>query len=59
MTGNQTGPLLTPANEIMMPTVLKQAGHEPWFYWYVTALSAVALVTAVTMRDLKTRGTLD
>ena len=37
----------------------KQAGHEPWFYWYVTALSAVALVTAVTMRDLKTRGTLD
>ena len=27
MTGNQTGPLLTPANEIMMPTVLKQAGY--------------------------------
>ena len=27
MTSNQTGPRLTPANEIMMPTVLKQAGY--------------------------------
>ena len=27
MTSNQTGPRLTPTNEIMMPTVLKQAGY--------------------------------
>lgn len=31
MTGNETGPLLKPANEVMMPTVLKPAG-------YVTAM---------------------
>ncbi|HTK34385.1 MAG TPA: MFS family transporter [Caulobacteraceae bacterium] len=37
----------------------KQAGHEPWFYWYVTAMSAVALATALSMRDLKRHGTLD
>jgi len=36
----------------------KQAGHEPWFYWYVTAMSALALITAVAMRDLKEHGTL-
>lgn len=28
----------------------KQAGHEGWFAWYVTALSALALVTALVMR---------
>jgi MHS family alpha-ketoglutarate permease-like MFS transporter len=29
----------------------KQAGHENWFYWYVTGCMAVALVTALLMRD--------
>ena len=28
----------------------KKAGHEPWFYWYMTAAFAVALVAALTMR---------
>jgi MHS family alpha-ketoglutarate permease-like MFS transporter len=37
----------------------KQAGHEPWFYWYVTGLCAVSLVTALTMRDLRRHGTLN
>ncbi len=30
---------------------LKQAGHEPAFYWYVTAVSSVSLVTALLMRN--------
>src|SRR5206468_1913845 len=34
---------------------LKQAGHEPWFYWYVSGCMAVALLTGLLMRDtLKT-----
>jgi len=28
----------------------KKAGHEPWFYWYMTAAFAIALVAALTMR---------
>jgi MHS family alpha-ketoglutarate permease-like MFS transporter len=32
---------------------LKDAGHERWFYWYVTAIIAVSLVTYVRMRDTK------
>ena len=36
----------------------KQAGHESGFYWYVTAVSTVALVTALSMRDLRRHGTL-
>ena len=32
----------------------KQAGHESWFYWYVTAVCLLSFVTAVLMRD--TRG---
>jgi hypothetical protein len=28
---------------------LKKTGHEPFFYWYVTALAAVALLTALTL----------
>ena len=28
----------------------KQAGHETGFYWYVTAISAVSLLTAIVMR---------
>jgi MHS family alpha-ketoglutarate permease-like MFS transporter len=31
---------------------LKQAGHESWFYWYVSACMGVALITAVSMRDM-------
>lgn len=31
----------------------KQAGHEDWFYWYVTALIAVSLLVYATMRDTK------
>src|ERR1041385_4317307 len=30
---------------------LKQAGHEPWFYWYVSGCMAVAMITALLMRD--------
>jgi len=30
---------------------LKQAGHESWFYWYVSGCMAIALFTALTMRD--------
>jgi len=37
----------------------KQAGHESWFYWYVTIMSAIALVTALSMRDLRKHGTLE
>jgi MHS family alpha-ketoglutarate permease-like MFS transporter len=37
----------------------KQAGSESWFYWYVTGMSALALVTALAMRDLSRHGTLD
>jgi MHS family alpha-ketoglutarate permease-like MFS transporter len=33
-------------------------GHESGFYWYVTALFAVALVTALLMRDTARHGTL-
>jgi MHS family alpha-ketoglutarate permease-like MFS transporter len=30
---------------------LKQAGLESWFYWYLTALLALFLFTAICMRD--------
>jgi MFS transporter, MHS family, alpha-ketoglutarate permease len=30
---------------------LKQAGHENWFYWYVSACMGIALITALVMRD--------
>jgi MHS family alpha-ketoglutarate permease-like MFS transporter len=30
----------------------KAAGHESWFYWYVTAMSGVALVAAVSLGRL-------
>lgn len=32
---------------------LKQAGHESWFYWYVTGFMVLALLTAVFMRDTR------
>jgi MHS family alpha-ketoglutarate permease-like MFS transporter len=30
---------------------LKDRGHEPWFYWYVSVCMAVAFITGLTMRD--------
>jgi MHS family alpha-ketoglutarate permease-like MFS transporter len=33
----------------------KQAGRESWFFWYVAAGCAVALVFAVVMRDTRAR----
>ena len=32
---------------------LKKIGYEPMFYWYVTAMAVVALLTAITMPDMK------
>jgi metabolite-proton symporter len=37
----------------------KQAGHEPYFYWYVTAICAVSLVTALTLKDSRKDNVLD
>ncbi|OYX36479.1 MAG: alpha-ketoglutarate permease [Caulobacterales bacterium 32-69-10] len=37
----------------------KQAGHEQWFYWYVTGMCALALAVTLSMRDLRKHGTLD
>ena len=31
----------------------KDAGHESWFYWYVTALTFLSLLVYVFMRDTK------
>ena len=31
----------------------KSAGHESWFYWYITGICAVSLVTALLMRDTR------
>ena len=31
----------------------KAAGHESWFYWYVTALTFLSLLVYVLMRDTK------
>src|SRR5262249_9600579 len=38
---------------------LKQLGHESWFYWYVSACAAVALVTAILMHDTKASTYID
>jgi MHS family alpha-ketoglutarate permease-like MFS transporter len=32
---------------------LKQIGHEPWFYWYVTACISCSLVVYITTPDTK------
>ena len=32
---------------------LKHIGHEPWFYWYVTACIAVSLIVYIYMPDTK------
>jgi MHS family alpha-ketoglutarate permease-like MFS transporter len=37
----------------------KKAGHEPWFYWYVTACIASSLVVYVTMRETRTSGLME
>jgi MHS family alpha-ketoglutarate permease-like MFS transporter len=31
----------------------KKAGHEPWFYWYVTACTAISLLVYFHMPDTK------
>lgn len=36
----------------------KDAGRESHFYWYVTAICGVSLVTALMMRDLRRHGTM-
>jgi MHS family alpha-ketoglutarate permease-like MFS transporter len=36
----------------------RQAGHERWFFWYVTALVAASLVVYVTMPETRDAGTL-
>ena len=33
--------------------VLKNAGHESWFYYYVSALALLCLVVSITMQDTK------
>jgi len=33
--------------------VLKNAGHESWFYYYVSALAFFCLVVSITMQDTK------
>jgi len=38
---------------------LKGAGHESYFYWYVTGVCALSLVTAVLMRDTRIDNPLD
>lgn len=37
----------------------KAAGSESLFYWYAAGMSALALVTALTMRDSRKHGTLN
>ena len=37
----------------------KKAGHESYFYWYVTAICAVSLVTALYLRDTRRTNPLD
>jgi MHS family alpha-ketoglutarate permease-like MFS transporter len=32
---------------------LKKAGHENWYYWYMTAAMGIAWVTALLMRETK------
>ena len=37
----------------------KQAGHETWFYWYVTACIAVSLAVYTVMRDTRRHSTME
>lgn len=36
----------------------RQAGHEAWYFWYVTALVAASLVVYATMRETRDAGEL-
>jgi MHS family alpha-ketoglutarate permease-like MFS transporter len=36
----------------------KSIGHEPWFYWYVTACIAASLVVYATMPETRTISTM-
>ena len=36
----------------------KKAGHEPWFYWYVAVMCAIAFVVALRMPDARKTGHL-
>jgi MHS family alpha-ketoglutarate permease-like MFS transporter len=36
----------------------KQAGHEPYFYWYVSVMCALACVVAIRMPDPTKSGLL-
>ncbi len=38
---------------------LKSAGHETWFYWYVTISIALSLVVYAGMRDTRNQSTMD
>ncbi|RUP00162.1 MFS transporter [Hyphomicrobium sp.] len=38
---------------------LKQAGHETYFYWYVSACIAVSLIVYATMRDTRDNSAID
>ena len=36
----------------------KSVGHETWFYWYVTAMCAIALIVSIVMPDPSKKGYL-
>jgi MFS transporter, MHS family, alpha-ketoglutarate permease len=37
----------------------KQAGHEIWFYWYITACIAISLAVYASMRDTRHQSAMD
>jgi MHS family alpha-ketoglutarate permease-like MFS transporter len=37
----------------------KNAGHEPYFYWYVTGCIFISLLVYLTMRDTKYTSLID
>jgi MHS family alpha-ketoglutarate permease-like MFS transporter len=37
----------------------KQAGNESHFYWYVTAICAITLLTALSLKDTRKANPLD
>ena len=38
---------------------LKSIGHEPWFYYYVSALACLCLGVSLTMKDTKATSRID
>ncbi|BAL24762.1 MFS transporter [Azoarcus sp. KH32C] len=38
---------------------LKSIGHEPWFYYYVSACAALSLIVSLTMKDTKATSRID